>query len=332
MLYKKSRRKKWALLALCAGGTLCLALFSRVGSSSDSSTPHSDDSIVSRDLISAQLGEAIKDNRFPETFDLKVDGETLQASVEYGLEYESHERMERLFRSYRPDYGAFVAMDATTGRILSLISYTRDGGKMDNLALRASFPAASIFKVVTAGAALDMDKANPNTIVPFNGSYHTLYKRNVEETKPNRWTRRMTLREAFGRSVNVFFGKLGLFYIGPQDLLDYAERFRFNQPIRSDIPVEMGHAKISADDPWSVVTAASGFTRENTMSPIQGAMIAAAVANDGVMMEPYLVEAMTDQKGVMIYQAEPRQASIAVEPRSAAELRVLVRETIRSLR
>ena len=90
----------------------------------------------------------------------------------------------------------------------------------------------------------------------------------------------LTMKDAFARSVNTVFGKLGLFYVG-QKLLDYAEKFRFNRPIRADVPVDVGIVKIAPEDPWSVVTAASGFTRDNTMSPLHGALIASAVVNDG---------------------------------------------------
>lgn len=322
----RRRRRVRGVLILGSIGIVIFSLFLR-GGAEEAVASHAQ---VSKQLISSHLGDALRGNTFPKSIDLEIDGTPTTASVEYGLDRDAHERMEKLFRTYKPDHGAFVAMDAENGRILSMISYSRERSDQENLALKASFPAASIFKVVTAGAALDLNKANPNTVVPFNGANHTLYKKNVQETRPNRWTRRMTLREAFGRSVNVFFGKLGLFYIGPHDLIQYAERFRFNQPIHADFPVQMGQAHIAPDDPWSVVTAASGFTRDNTMSPIHGALIAAAVANDGVMMEPYLVEALTDSQGETIYQAEPRQASVTLEPRSAEEMRVLMRETIRS--
>ena len=335
MQYLLTQRKALRVAALCVGASICLsALWQMAGSNSES-----DDSAgtgpqasqeIDKALISERLGGAVKTNTYPSFVELDVDGEKTFANIEYALDPEPHKRMQRMFEAYKPDYGAFVAMDARTGRILSLISYSRERVNLDNLAIQASFPAASIFKVVTASAALDLNKANPDTVVPFNGAYHTLYKKNVEETRQNRWTRRMTLREAFARSVNVFFGKLGLFYVGPRDLIEYAERFRFNQPIHADIPVQTGYARISPDDPWSVVTAASGFTQDNTMSPVQGAMIAAAIANDGIMMEPYLVEGLTAPTGASLYRVEPRQASIIVEPKSAEGLRILMQETIRA--
>jgi cell division protein FtsI/penicillin-binding protein 2 len=283
---------------------------------------------VTKEIIAAQLGAQINQGEFPAEAELEVDGIRKKALVEYGLMREAQARMEAMFASYKPDYGAFVAVDARTGRILSMISYTRDREGLDNLALQATFPAASVFKVVTASAALDGNKATPDTIVEFNGANHTLYRRNVQDNRVNRWTRKMTMREAFARSVNVVFSKLGLFYVGAESLEAYAERFQFNRQIRADVPVQQGSVKIEPEDPWSIATTASGFTQDSKMSPLQGALIAAAAANDGVMMEPYLVERIQAEDGQALYRAEPREASVALEPKAAADLRALMRETV----
>ncbi len=284
---------------------------------------------INKETLAAQLGAAISTNNFPESYDFSFNGESKRARVSYTLDEIAQAHMEKLLKQYSPDYGAFVAIDAKTGRILSMVSRSRYS-ETENLTLRATFPAASIFKVVTASAAIDTNKAAPSTIVPYNGANHTLYKKNVSDTRVNRWSQRITMREAFARSVNTFFGKLGLFYVGPDALKLYAERFFFNHPIRADVPVQTGYAKFSSDDPWSVVTAASGFTRDNTMSPLQGALIAAAVANDGVMMEPFLVDTLTDEAGEAFYKGEVRQASVVVEPRTAEELRELFVQTVLS--
>lgn len=292
-------------------------------------TSFQENSLLDKEALSNQLGTAIRGNEFPETYTFTIGSEPKQAKVQYTLDDALQAQMSKLMGQYKPDYGAFVALDARTGRILSMVSYS-NRSKSENLTLRATFPSASIFKVVTASAAIDLNKASPDTVVPFNGGLHTLYKRNVESQKETRWTTRMTMREAFARSVNVFFSKLGLFYVGPRNLALYAERFLFNHPIRADVPVQSGHAYISNDDPWSVAEAASGYTRINTMSPVQGALIAAAVANDGVMMEPFVVEQLFDEKGETIYRGQPRQASVVIEPQSAEPLRELFQQTVRS--
>lgn len=287
-------------------------------------------SLLSKDDISLSLGSDVTANRFPDEAQFAIGAIPVTGKLQYAFEPEGQAYMEKLLSQYRPDYGVFVAMDAKTGRILAMASRSHGDAAGENLALKATFPAASIFKVVTAGAVLDTDKVNPNTRIAFNGAAHTLYRRNVVETKENRWTRRMTIREAFGSSVNTIFGKLGLYYAGPATLRTYAERFHFNHPIRADVPVQTGYSRFTADDPWSVVAAASGFTLDNTMSPIQGAMIAAAVANDGVMMEPYIVDQVSNPQGEPLYQAAPKRASIVVGPETARQLRELFEATVRS--
>lgn len=286
---------------------------------------------IDRNVLVNQLGPFIIRNEFPAEYEFEIDGEVKTLKVQYTLQDHAQSLIQKLLRQYQPDYAAFVAIDAKTGRIISLASHSRVQSEIGNLALRATFPAASIFKIVTASAAIDLNKARPETIVPFNGGLYTLYKKNLENNKINRWTHKMTMREAFARSVNMFFGKLGLYHVGPQNLYMYAERFLFNKDIPTDIPVQASYARFNLDDPWSVVSAASGFTHDNTLSPLHGALIAAAIANDGVMMAPYLVESLTPlDSEEPLYKSSEQQASIVVEPHSAKELRKLFYETIRS--
>ncbi|OFZ20196.1 MAG: hypothetical protein A2X94_09860 [Bdellovibrionales bacterium GWB1_55_8] len=248
--------------------------------------------------------------------------------IQYSFDPQLQEDMERLFHAYKPDYGAFVAMDAHTGRILSMVSYSHHSTQ-ENLALRATFPSASVFKVVTAAAAIESGQFSANTVIAYNGSNHTLYRSNVLKTQLTRWTRRITLRDAFAKSVNTVFGKIGAFEIEPEDLREYADRFGFNRVIPADFPIQMGRAEIpDIEDRFGLAETASGFTRDNTMSPLQGALIASAIVNDGMMMEPYMVQAVYSPEGEKLYTADPQLSSMAVDPRTAAEIRSLMRETV----
>lgn len=255
----------------------------------------------------------------------------IRASVEYAFEPQLQAEMENLFRDYKPDYGAFVAVDAKSGQILSMVSYSKAdrAHRLGNLALRATFPSASVFKVVTAAAVIEKNDYSADTIIPFNGANHTLYRSNVMKDRVTRWTRYMTLKKAFASSVNTVFGKIGAFAVEPDDLRLYADRFGFNRKIASDIPVQEGRAPIP-DDPWGRAEAASGFTRDNKMSPLQGALIAAAIVNDGVMMEPYIVQSVRAPGGEMIYSAMPKAMTQAVSAETAAEMRELMRATVKS--
>lgn len=287
-------------------------------------------------LTKGRIGHVLESTtslyRFPTEVDLAQDSQDPahrpeRAIIEYAFDATLQDQMEQEFHRYGPDYGAFVALDAKTGRILSMVSYTKDPAIRENLALRSTFPSASVFKVVTAAAAIEERKFNANTVIPFAGANHTLYRHNVFKTATNRWTRYSTLKEAFAKSINTVFGKIGAYNLDPQQLRLYADRFGFNRKIAADVPVQPGHAPIP-EDPWGIAEAASGYTRENTMSPLQGALIAAAVVNDGVMMEPYLVQSVYRADGSPMYAAQPTIANEAVDRATSQEIRKLMRETV----
>ena len=285
--------------------------------------------LVSKDQIADAMSETGGFYKFPQAIKMSTDTQgSMSVQLQYTFKPEFQASMEKLFHTYKPDYGAFVAMDATTGEVLSMVSYAARES-IDNIAVRSTFPSASVFKVITAAAAIESARYSPDTVVTFNGRNHTLYKGNVLKNTINRWTRQITLKEAFAKSVNSVFGKIGAFSVGPDGLRQYADRFGFNRKIAADFPVETGFASIP-DDMWGLVESASGFTRENTMSPLQGALIAAAIANDGVMMEPYLVRSAYSPRGEQVYLAEPRVWNLTVDPKTAAEIRTMMRQTVTS--
>ncbi len=284
--------------------------------------------LVTKGAIAQAMESHLKQNHFPGELEVQAGLKKERLTASYSLDLLAQHKMEKLFGQYRPDYGAFVAVDASTGAILSLISYTRDPKDLGNLVLKATFPAASIFKVVTAAAAIDQKKADPNTVVSYTGSNHTLYKRNLSDKFNPRWARRVTLREAFARSINSVFGKVGLYILKPDELNEYAKRFQFNQAINADVPVQPGTFYLESEDKYKVAEAASGFTRMAQMSPLQGALMAASIVNEGVMMEPYLIESLKKAPGEIVYKAQVKPLGQVIESDSAKNLRELMRETV----
>lgn len=284
--------------------------------------------LISKRSISASIESSLQENFFPEELEVQAGVRKEKLVPTYSLDLLSQHRMEKLFGQYRPDYGAFVAVDASSGAILSLVSYTREKKEIGNLVLKATFPAASVFKVVTAAAAIDQKKASPNTVVAYTGANHTLYKSNLKQKFNPRWARRVTLREAFARSINSVFGKVGLYLLKPKDLNEYAKRFQFNQAINADIPVQPGTFYLEEQDDYKVAEAASGFTRMAQMSPLQGALMAASIVNEGVMMEPFLVSSLKKQSGETVYKVKTQPLGEVIEAETAKNLRELMRETV----
>jgi len=279
--------------------------------------------------LSKALSDSARLNQWPEELELSLNNTQKKYQMTYTLDSELQNQATQLLTSYRPDYGAIVMMEATTGKILSMVSYERNPSLNTNLTLRASFPAASVFKIITASAAVDKAGVNAGHTIHFNGGNYTLYKKNVMSDRINRWTRKITLRDAFARSINTAFGRLSLENLNPKDILEYANRYMFNQEIPADFPVETGIAVVPNEKSYELTQVASGFNKLNRMSPIQGAMIAGAVVNNGKMVVPYIVESIKSPENEVVYQGETLERGTILSPESVTEIKEMMAQTVR---
>ena len=224
-------------------------------------------------------------------------------------------------------YIAIVAMDPQTGRILALVGYN----KLDaasNPCLDSSHPAASIFKIITAAAAVEKGGLDSDSTLTFNGRKHTLYKSQLKE-KINKYTSRISLRDSFAQSVNPVFGKLGALRLGKQVLDNYAQAFGFNRNIVFELLLLPSRIELE-NEPYQWAEVASGFNQDTTISPLHGALIAAAVINDGQMYEPAIVDRITDEAGRERYQNRPRLIDQAISPETSHVIQDLMETTVRS--
>lgn len=278
--------------------------------------------------ISQAIASGIQGNKLPEKMDIAWKGQKQTVAPAYTLVPKLQAEAERLLKSYKPDYGAIFMMDAQTGQVLVMSSWERGNPEAKNWVLQASFPAASVFKVVTATVAVDRAGILPAQKIMYNGGAYTLYKKNVMSNKVTRWTNVITLKDAFARSINTAFGRLSLERLRPEDINEYASRFMFNQEIPADFPIEMGVAYVPPDRTFEFAEIVSGFNKTNRMSPVQGAMIAASVANDGKMVIPYLVDEMTDEEGHKIYKADVLDRGAIMTKESSGKIRELMEETV----
>ncbi len=249
--------------------------------------------------------------------------------IQYTFDEALQKEIGTLISRYAPDYAALAAIEADTGRVIALVNYAKHDPAAKNLVLKASFPAASIFKIVTAAAALETQGLDADSVIAFNGGSHTLYRKNIEQTQVNRWTRYMSLKDAFARSINTVFGKLGAFHVGPDKMGQVASRFGFNESVESDLPFETGVTRLPANaDPYEIAEIASGFNRDSSLSVLHGALIGGVVATDGLLMRPYVVDAAYAENGERVFGAKPEPWARTLEVEKAHELRELMRATV----
>lgn len=313
----------------CAGVLYGLVGFSSPNESQEAQAEHKIQTQLEKRLeVSHTLTNYIRANQLPEKSKITLDRTEVDGQIKYTINHDLQKEADRLLKSYKPDYGAIFMMDASTGEVLAMSSFQRDDSNAPNWNLQASFPAASVFKVITATAAVDKAGVHPEDKIHYNGGAYTLYKKNVLSDKVTRWTNVISLKNAFARSINTAFGRLSIENIDPQDLNEYANRFMFNQEIPADFTVDMGVSYVPPDKGFELAEAASGYNKNNRMSPVQGAMIAAAVANDGQMVIPYMVESVSNTEGEVLYKGETLSKGSIMTAESAKKIRELMGQTV----
>ncbi|MEW2288047.1 penicillin-binding protein 2 [Streptomyces sp. NPDC047841] len=247
--------------------------------------------------------------------------------------------------------GAVVALDPSTGKILALASYpsydpssfagnTNDDAAawkklqkkynpndpMLNRALRETYPPGSTFKVVTAAAALE------------NGKYTSADERTESPlpwTMPGTTTQlknegnipceNATMRVALQYSCNTVFGKIGA-DLGNDKMLAEAKKFGFDAeqftPVRSS-------ASVFSDGMNQSQTALSSIGQYNTAAtPLQMAMVASAVANDGKLMKPYMVDSLQSSNLDPVATTKPEELSRPLSPKNAQILQDMMQTVV----
>ncbi|MFF2406179.1 peptidoglycan D,D-transpeptidase FtsI family protein [Streptomyces sp. NPDC058092] len=254
------------------------------------------------------------------------------------------------FKGLGDKKGAVAAIDPQTGAILALVStpsydpsvfagnFDKDTKArkkllddkekpMLNRALRETYPPGSTFKVVTAAAALE------------NGLYTSI----DEPTKsPLPWRLPLTtgnldnegnipcknasLREALRMSCNTVFGKISD-DLGNQKMIDEANKFGFNKDIFT--PVRADASVYPKDNRPQNAMAGIGQA-SNRATPLQMAMVAAAVANDGKLMQPYMVAERQASSLDPIYTHEKEQLSQPLSGENAQKLQQMMQTVVES--
>jgi penicillin-binding protein A len=264
---------------------------------------------------------------------------------------------EAAYEALGDNKGAVVALDPSTGAILAMVSkpsydpnplashsvaeqqeawdaLLADPNKSDrNRAIAQTLPPGSVFKVVTAAAALESGRYEPDSEVPGPASYDLPQSTRELPNQsgqpcgsgPEQLT---TLANALRVSCNTAFAYLGN-DLGDDALRDQAERFGFNSEPLTDENLNAATSVFPAelDPPQTALSAIGQFDVRAT--PLQIAMVSAAVANGGVLMNPYLIAEVRGPDAVTVLeQTDPEELSRAVTTDSARELTDMMVEVV----
>ncbi|MFF4830976.1 peptidoglycan D,D-transpeptidase FtsI family protein [Streptomyces sp. NPDC001315] len=245
------------------------------------------------------------------------------------------------YKALGDNKGAAVAIDPTTGKILAVVStpsydpssltdantagtawkkLTADSEKpLTNRALRQPLPPGSTFKLVVASAALEnglyssvdekTDSPDPYTLPGT-----TTVLKNESTSAP---CENATIRVALQYSCNNVFGHMAV-QLGQDKVRAMAEKFGFNDDSQ-DVPVR-AYASVYPSDMDKAQTGLSGIGQfDVTATPLQMAMVSAAIANGGKLVSPHMVSQITDSGGDVLKNYDDEAGTTQVVSSGTAE-------------
>lgn len=254
---------------------------------------------------------------------LSFDGQPVR--VETSLDPELQQLLIRGMDRKNSRFVGIVVMEADSGRILALAGFDKTNPRA-NPCLSSAFPAASLFKIVTATAAVDRFNYTSDTPLSFNGFKHTLYKSQLKESS-NQFTHTISFADAFAQSVNPVFGKIGTLRLGKQLIETYAQGFGFNQPLDFELPVAPSRIEVS-DTPYHWAEIASGFNYDTTISPVHAAEMVSAVLNEGRMKVPSIVDRIVAADGQVLYRSHASREQQVMSPKASKVMADLMERTV----
>ena len=252
--------------------------------------------------------------------------------------------------------GAVVALEPATGRVLVMassptydpnlveedfdqITQTKaDCKRPDALLNRATaglYAPGSTFKVVTASAAIDSGRYNPESSFVDPG-YCEVYGKRVNNYDTTRPFGRLDLKTALRYSVNSVFCNIGK-AMGAKAIVDYSKKFGFYSTPPLETPsnerapsglYKNGELFDPTDD-FEVDPGRFAFGQERLLvTPLQMAMVAATIANDGVVMRPHVVDRIVAPDGAIVKRTKPEDLGRAIKPETAQAVAAMMKDAV----
>ncbi len=258
-------------------------------------------------------------------------GHDITLTIDLGLQAIAEEELKKGIEQNKAESGIVVLLQPKTGEVLGIAQYPgvnpNKFGSFDlkDQRLRAitdMFEPGSVFKVVTASAALENRLVAPDKKFFAENGVYTVYlsngkPRQIKDVHEYGW---ITFQEAMEYSSNIVMAKVSDI-IGSEKLYKMARDYGFGIATNIDLPGEVkGNLKKPVD--WSGTTLNTiAFGYEVGVTPLQIAAAYAAVANDGVLMKPFVFQREVDEQGNIVKASQPQVIRRVVSEKTARTLR-----------
>jgi len=241
---------------------------------------------------------------------LPVDGLDLVLTIDEVIQYIAERELDKAFKNFHAKGASIIVMDPHTGRILAMASRPSydlndhssvDKDSMRNRSICDLFEPGSVFKIVTASAAIEEKKVTEeDKFFCENGSYkvggHILHDHRAHGT--------LTFRQVIEESSNIGTVKIAQL-LGPDTVYQYLKAFGFGSKLGVDLSGEIS-GMIKPPRAWSKTSiSAIPIGQEVGVTALQLVSAISVIANGGQLMKPYIIDSVRDKQGRVIKQNKP---------------------------
>lgn len=260
------------------------------------------------------------------------DGNEIQLAIDKTIQNFIEDAMNEVEKEYAPKKMLAIVADPKTGAILGMSQRpsfnpsTREGLTSNwlNDAIENTIEPGSTLKMFTLAAAIEENKWDPNAT--YQSGQYTIFDKTIRDVNKTGWGT-ISYLEGFQRSSNVSMAYL-LERVGDEKFLDYLRKFGFGTKTGIDLPNESAGVIL---DKYPAERLTTSFGQGSTMTPIQMVQGAMAIANDGLMMKPYVIDKITNPTtGEVIKDNEPEESGRPISKETAKEVREILATTITS--
>nr|WP_242692167.1 penicillin-binding protein [Aridibaculum aurantiacum] len=240
------------------------------------------------------------------------NGKDIVTTLDVSIQDVAENALMKMMVDNEAQHGCVIVMEVKTGKIKAIANLGRgsDGNYFEdyNYAITPTEPG-STFKLATMLAVLEDKKATLNTMVDLNGGSWQVYGSTVYDSEKH-GLHAVSLKQAFEHSSNVGMAKLAVhnYASQPSKFINHLKRLRFDTLTGIDLKGEIKPTVYKPTDKrrWSNTTLPwMSFGYNLAVTPLQVLSLYNAVANDGIMMKPYLVNAIT-KDGQVLLQFDPQ--------------------------
>jgi cell division protein FtsI/penicillin-binding protein 2 len=260
---------------------------------------------------------------------LPKDGYDLILTIDEVIQYIAERELDKVYRAYHAKNASLIVMDPHTGAILALAKrptfdlneYAKvTKGQIHNSAICDLFEPGSVFKIVTASAALEEKKVvEEDKFFCENGSYRVA-SHILHDHQPHGW---LTFKQVIEESSNIGTTKVAQI-LGPDTLYRYVRLFGFGTKLGIDLPGEIS-GSIKEPRFWSKVSiGAVPIGQEVGVTALQLVAAISVIANGGQLMQPYLVKEIRDKHGETIKSVSPLLIRKVISLDTAARMKKIL--------